>query len=70
MLAPAGTPSAIVRRLSQEITKILAQPEARDKLLSIGLEAGGSTPEEFDTAIKADLGRIGKVIKEAGITAE
>ena len=70
MLAPAGTPPAIVQRLSQEIVRVLAQPDAKEKLLGIGVDAGGSTPEEFLATMKTDLARIGKLIKDAGITAE
>ena len=70
MLAPAGTPPAIVQRLSQEIVRVLAQPDAKEKLLGIGVDAGGSTPEEFLAIMKTDLTRIGKLIKDAGITAE
>ncbi len=68
--APAGTPPAVIHRLNQEIVKVLAQPDTREKLFNIGVEAGGNTPEEFSAIIKSDITRMAKVIKEAGIAPE
>jgi tripartite-type tricarboxylate transporter receptor subunit TctC len=70
VLAPAGTPPAIVQRLNQEIVRVLAQQDVKDKLLAIGLEAAGSTPDAFHNRMKGDLARIGKLIKDAGIVIE
>ena len=70
MLAPAGTPAPIIHRLNQEMVRVLAQPDAKEKLLAIGLEANGTSPEEFGAMMKSDVARIGKLIKDAGITVE
>ena len=48
----------------------LATPEAREKLLTLGVEASPSTPDEFTAQIKSDVSRIGKMVKEAGIRAD
>jgi tripartite-type tricarboxylate transporter receptor subunit TctC len=70
ILAPAKTPTTIIKRLNQEIVRVLGGAEVKDKLLSSGVEAVGSTPAEFAAKIKSEMGRLGRVIKEAGIRAE
>jgi tripartite-type tricarboxylate transporter receptor subunit TctC len=70
MFVPAGTPAARVRRLYEEMVKITRNPEVKEKLLKAGTEAVGSTPEQFLATIKADVARMGKVIKDAGIRAD
>jgi tripartite-type tricarboxylate transporter receptor subunit TctC len=70
MFAPAGAPAAIVNRLSRDIARVINAPELREKSLAAGLETVGGTPQEFAAAVKADLTRLGKVIKDAGIKGE
>ena len=68
--APAGTPATVVRRLNQEMVRVLDQPDVKEKLFKLGVEGGGDSPEEFSAIIKAEITRMGKVIKEAGIREE
>ena len=70
VLAPAGTPPAIVRKLHAEIAKALAQPDLRAKLAEQGLEPIGNSPEEFAAVIKAETPVWTKVIRDAGIQAD
>ncbi len=70
VLAPAGTPKPIVDKLSTEIAKYLAQPEFREKLLSLGADPFISTPEQFAARIKADYAMYTKIIKTANIKME
>jgi tripartite-type tricarboxylate transporter receptor subunit TctC len=68
MVAPAGTPKEIVRRLHAAIKKVLAMPEVQNKLLVEGIEAAGSeTPEAFAAFIRAQAETRGKVIQAVGI---
>ena len=67
IFAPARTPDAIVARLQQEIARILLRPDTRDRFASIGAEPVGSTRDELTAEIKAEVARMGKVIREAGI---
>ena len=64
ILAPAGTPREIVLKLNAEIVKALAQPELRERLESEGAEVIGGTPEQFAAHIKAELARLGSLIRE------
>ncbi len=68
--APAATPSAIIVRLNQEIVRFLGSPDYKERLFRTGVEAVGSTPEEFGIKIKSEIARMGKVIKDAGIREE
>jgi tripartite-type tricarboxylate transporter receptor subunit TctC len=67
IFAPARTPEAIVARLNQEIVRVLLRPEIQKRLSGIGVEAAGSTQQEFATMIREEVDRMGKVIREAGI---
>jgi tripartite-type tricarboxylate transporter receptor subunit TctC len=70
MFAPAGTPAAIVNRLNREIVQILNRPDVKTKFLNTGIETVGDSPETLAALIKAEIERMGKVIKAAGIRAE
>jgi tripartite-type tricarboxylate transporter receptor subunit TctC len=67
VLAPAGTPSPIVSRLSEEIRKALAMPEVRSALIAQGVEPAGSTPAQLASFLHDEHAKWGKVIREAKI---
>ena len=67
LLAPAGTPTALVERMQAEIQRGLLAPASKDKLAADGVEAVASTPSELDAFMKADMARWGGVIKTARI---
>jgi len=67
LLAPAGTPAAIVERLSAETAKVLAMPDVRKRLTDIGLTPVGDTPAQFAATVKADYDRWGAAIRKANI---
>ena len=67
ILAPSGTPPALVNRLNSEINKALAAPDMKDRLLAAGIQPIGNTPDQFAGFIKSESARFAKVIKDAGI---
>ncbi|OGA39209.1 MAG: hypothetical protein A3G24_24970 [Betaproteobacteria bacterium RIFCSPLOWO2_12_FULL_62_13] len=67
IFAPAGTPPAIINRLSQEIARALNKAEIKNKFFSIGMEAVGGSPEQLQAAVKAEIVKWGKVIKDKNI---
>jgi tripartite-type tricarboxylate transporter receptor subunit TctC len=67
VLAPAGTPPEIVHRLSAEIAKIARSPEMREKLVAMGAEPVGSTPEEFKAVIDRDIAKWKPLAQKVGI---
>jgi tripartite-type tricarboxylate transporter receptor subunit TctC len=70
MLAPAGTPRAIIERLNREIVKILFVPELRKKLALEGAEPVGNSPDDFAEYIRLELARWAKTVKQARIQLE
>jgi len=69
-LVPVGTPRELIVKLHADITRTLAASEVRDKLVTLGFDLVGGTPEAFATLIRNDIARFGKLIKAAGIKAE
>ena len=67
LFVPAGTPRAIVERLSDETRKALGAPEVRKRLIDLGAESLGSSPAEFSGYVNDEFARWGKLAKEAGI---
>ncbi len=67
VVAPAGTPKAIVDKLSAEIGALLAMPSTRDKLAGMGTAPLILTPEAFAAMIKSEIGMYAKVIKAANL---
>lgn len=70
IVAPAGTPSAIVSRLSSEINEILKIPALRDRYRSNGVELVGSTPEGLAAQMQADLPKWTAIQRQAGVKPE
>jgi tripartite-type tricarboxylate transporter receptor subunit TctC len=70
ILAPAKTPVATINRLQQEVAKVLNTADVKDKLIANAVDPVGSTPQEFSATIRAEVTRLGKVIKDAGIRGE
>jgi tripartite-type tricarboxylate transporter receptor subunit TctC len=70
VVAPAGTPRAIIELLNAEIVKAAAAPEVRDALLPLGYDVAPGSPEQLTESIRAGLARMARIIREAGIKAE
>jgi tripartite-type tricarboxylate transporter receptor subunit TctC len=66
IMAPAGTPKAVVARLNQTLIAGLRSPEMRERIRAQSLDLWTSTPEEFAAVLKSDLARWGKVVKASG----
>jgi tripartite-type tricarboxylate transporter receptor subunit TctC len=70
LLAPAGTPSAIIERLNAESVKAMSAPDTRERLHAMGGEPNPGTPEQTAAFLRAEYARWGKVIRDAGIKPE
>ncbi len=70
LLAPAGTPAAIIARLNRDLSATVATPEMSERLLAAGIDARPSTPVEFHQRIARDITRWSEVVKKARITIE
>lgn len=70
VFVPAGTPAPLVKRLNQEIVRVLNRPDIKEKFLVASTEIVASSPEELAATMKSEMARMGKVIKAAGIRIE
>ena len=70
LVAPAGTPRAIVARLNAEIRRALQLPEIGARLAAEGSEAGNTTPEEFGAYIRNEIAKWSRVVKTSGIKTD
>jgi tripartite-type tricarboxylate transporter receptor subunit TctC len=70
LLAPAGTPPAIVGQLNAAILKALADPEVKKKLAEQGAEAHGETPAQFASFIQSETAKWGKVVQASGASLD
>ncbi len=70
LLAPAGTPAAIIAKLNSEVARILKLPDVIDRLSTLGLEPKTSTAEHFGAILRKEIALYAKIIKDAGIPAQ
>lgn len=67
MFAPAKTPRAIVNQLSQEVGRVLALPEMRERIAARGSVPKPTTPEAFDAFVRAEVEKVTKVVRDGNI---
>ncbi len=70
MLAPAGTPTSIINKISADLREVLALPDTQKTLITQGATPWPMTPEQFAQRIKSDQARYGRIIKENNLSAE
>ena len=70
LFTPAKTPATVIRKLNQEIVRVLNRPEIKQKFFDSGVDVMASSPQELTAKMKSEMISIGKVIKDAGITSE
>lgn len=70
VLAPAGVPREVITKLHADIARALAMPDTRERLAAQGLEAVGTTPEEFAVRLRAEIAKWGKLVKATGAKAD
>ena len=70
LLAPAGTPPAVIERLNKELVAVLALPEVKERLAKIGADPAPTSPSEFDALVVRELAENGELVKAAGIKAQ
>jgi tripartite-type tricarboxylate transporter receptor subunit TctC len=70
LVAPTGTPVPVIKRLHDEVVKVLAMPDVRETLAKAGAEPVGSTPEQFGEFIRSETQKWAAAVKRAGIMPE
>ena len=69
IMAPAGTPAAVITRLNGEITRILGQPEIKAGFARVGTDVLATDPQKFGALIKSEIAKWAKVVQETGVQA-
>jgi len=69
-VAPRGTPDAVVAKLNAQLSKIMAMPEVRDRLLGLGFEPASNAANEMDAMIRSEHAKWGALVKELGLVAQ
>jgi tripartite-type tricarboxylate transporter receptor subunit TctC len=70
IVAPVGTPPAIVRKLNTELIRAAKSPDVVEKVAAQAVEMTTSTPENFAKLLASDIERLGKLIRDAGIKTQ
>ena len=70
VIAPAGTPRAVVDKLNEAIVKLLHEPETAKRLTGDGGQIITSTPDQFAAHIRSEIGRFAKIVKDSGAKVE
>ncbi len=70
LLAPTGTPKAVVDKLFAEVQRITALPEIKERLTTLGAEPSAMTPDQFGAWLKAEIPAMAKIVKDEKITAD
>jgi tripartite-type tricarboxylate transporter receptor subunit TctC len=70
LVGPAKMPAAMVKRMNEDINKVLLMPDVMEKFEQYGAEDGGGTPEKFASFIQTESVKWAKVVKEAGVKVE
>ena len=67
---PAGTSKEIITSLHREMVRIIALPDVKERLPTLGFEPIGSTPEEFEAQIKAEIEKWARIVRDANVKTE
>ena len=70
VVAPAGTPAEVVKRLNEALARVMDLPDVRERLVGAGLDPAGGSPEDFARHIRAEIAKWSKVAKDVGARAD
>lgn len=70
LLAPAGTPRALLHRISKDVVQALSTPDVKDRLQKMEFDASPTGPDDFERLLRADLDTFRKVARQAGLVAK
>ena len=70
ILAPAGTPQAVVERLNRELRAVLAMPEVKQRMAALAQNIVGNSPQEFAIFLKNEVTKMGEIVKASGLSVD
>ena len=70
IFAPARTWAPIINRLNHGMARVLHRADVKEKFISLEMEAASTSPKEFAAAIRADMAKVSRIMKDTGIRAD
>jgi len=70
MLAPAKTPKNVINMVNKEVVRIVQSPDLKNRLVQLGSDTVGSSPEQFSEFLKSEIAKWSKIAKQVGVTAD
>jgi tripartite-type tricarboxylate transporter receptor subunit TctC len=70
LVAPKGTPDAVVAKLDHQLRQVLSQPDVHQKLMGVGFEPWPGSPKDLERTIQAEYAKWGEVVKASGMAAQ
>ena len=70
LFAPAGTPREVIARMNAEMVKVMARPDVKQQLASMGIDGFSSTPEELRDYVQSEIAKWARMVRDAGIQPE
>ncbi len=70
LMAPGTTPRALINQINADGNRVLKEPGIREKLIAVGTDIGGGTPEEFDAFLRSELAKYARLVKATGVVVD
>jgi tripartite-type tricarboxylate transporter receptor subunit TctC len=70
LMAPGSTPRALVNQINADGNRVMKEPAIREKLVAVGTDIGGGTPEEFDAFLRTELSKYARLVKATGVVVD
>jgi tripartite-type tricarboxylate transporter receptor subunit TctC len=70
LMAPGTTPRALVNQINADGNRVMKEPAIREKLVAVGTDIGGGTPEEFDAFLRTELAKYARLVKATGVVVD
>jgi tripartite-type tricarboxylate transporter receptor subunit TctC len=70
LMAPGSTPRALVNQINADGNRVMKEPAIREKLVAVGTDIGGGTPEEFDAFLRSELAKYARLVKATGVVVD
>ena len=70
LMAPGSTPRALVNQINADGNRVMKEPAIREKLVAVGTDIGGGTPEEFDAFLRTELAKYARLVKATGVVVD
>jgi tripartite-type tricarboxylate transporter receptor subunit TctC len=70
LMAPGTTPRPLINQINADGNRVMKEPAIREKLVAVGTDIGGGTPEEFDAFLRTELAKYARLVKATGVVVD